>query len=561
MIKFNFDNFDFFFLPGDVFLAPLFDSGEYLKKLTRFTGSFAIVFFSKNGDSVFFTDGRYLAQAKAEVHDGFLIKNIQELPSWIENVGQKSIAFDSRLLTHSWNKLLGGVQRVPLDTEVIDQFYQQNIPCLLNQDRKLDIYIYEEKYSGKSVKDKIRAFLQKFDGEYFLVLDPENVSWLLNIRSNNVNFNKNVSCFALVNYEGSIDLFLRDETEVEIDNTNIHHVDDFESVLQERKVAFLSFGKECSTLYFVNLLKKLEIEVDYVDDPIYLMRAAKNDVEAQNAIDIHIHDGVAVTRFFLDLIKNFDNSNVRISERDAVAELHELRKRNPNFVSDSFETIAAFGSNGAVIHYNPQNSKQDVWIEKDNLFLLDSGGHYFGGTTDITRTFCFGEPTAEQKKHYTLVLKGNLRLQHAIFPAGLNGFDLDMLARYDLLQHGVNYSHSTGHGVSNFLHVHEQVPRISKLDKTVLQPGMILSNEPGYYKEGHYGIRLENLMIAHENDDKFLYFECLTQVPFALNLIDWEMLERCEREWLKKYNENVFKKLKPFLNFDEQKLFTENFLF
>lgn len=558
----DFDSFDFFFLPGDVFLAPLFDAGERLRRLTGFSGSFAIAFLNTAHGGVFFTDNRYLLQVKDELRDGFEIRDIKQLSIWLEEVESSSVVFDPRLQTSKYDELLDEkLQLAPAEDRLLDEFYKKNLCVDLNK-YKPDVYFYDEHFTGLSHQRRIEQFLETLEGDYFLILNPENVSWLLNIRSDNFDYNQNVSCFALVHYDGHVDLFLQNCTSLYIKGVNIHNVDDLYDLLRKRKIDSLSIDRKSSTVFFDDLLKNLKINVDYVDDPIYLMRAVKNDVEIDNFIDVHVYDGAAVTKFWIWMINNFNhNSNFNINERNAVKKLREFREDQPRFVRDSFATIAAFGKNGAIVHYNPANNNNETIINRDNLFLLDSGGHYLGGTTDVTRTMCLGEPCDEQKKHYTLVLKGNICLQNAIFPSGLQGCNLDMLARYYLLQHGLNYGHSTGHGVSNFLHVHEKLPIINKKDKTVLQSGMVISNEPGYYRESHYGIRLENLMLVCKRDDDLLCFRCLTQVPFALNLVDWDILERHEKEWIRQYNVGVFEKLSPFLGDDEKGVFAKHFLY
>lgn len=560
----EFDNFDLFFLPNNVFLPPLFDSCGFLTKLTGFTCSFAAVFLKKGGGGFFFTDDRYVVQAKLEIDSIFEIKNINELSNWIKDNLDICIGIDSRLQTRRWNNIIGNAKLYIIDHDRLDDFYVKNF-IQNNHVNKNNIYIYSRKYSGMTHCLKIKNFLSSFDhsNDNFFITDPENVSWLLNIRSNNINYNQNVSCCAIASREGIVDLFLLNTQGVEVENVNIHNIGEIINVIKKRNIKNLLMDKNQSTLYFVNLFAELKIDVDYIDDPIYLMRAIKNVCEIDNSVNIHLYDGIALTKFILYLIYQFENENFSISERDAVLKLRKFRMQNVNFIRESFATIAAFGPNGAIIHYNPEINKaeEDIFINKSNLFLLDSGGHYLGGTTDVTRTMTFGDPTLQQKKYYTLVLKGNIRLQNAVFPIKTKGIDLDILARYDLLREGLNYKHSTGHGVSNFLNVHEKIPLMSKFDDTYLQPGMIISNEPGYYRENYYGIRLENLMVVRQRSDGLLYFECLTQVPFFINLVDFAMLTLDEKEWLKNYNQGIFEKLKSFLRDNEKSIYIKNFLF
>lgn len=552
----DFKKFDFFFLPNNVFLAPLFDGGRLLESMTGFTGSFGMAFFSSENSGVFFTDGRYTTQAKQELQDNFEIKLISELKTWLQTSKEKNFVFDPRLYTKSWHNLFVENIFSPLDVKKLDAIYENH---KIAKPNILKVYQYPEQYAGLSHKQKIAQFLENLQGDAFFIIDPENVSWLLNIRSDNLDFNQNVSCCAIVSKD-SVDIFLQDVLDFELAGVNVHKIENLEDILKYRDFKKIAIDKNKSNFYIGKLLSDLEIETAYIDDPIYEMRAIKNDIEIENFRKIHTLDGFAKTKFLLWLIKNFQDKNFEITEFDAADKLLEFRRENEKFVRPSFDTIAGSGANSAIIHYNPSKKNCSI-IKKNEIFLLDSGGHYLGGTTDCTRTMFWGEkPTDEQKKNYTLVLKGHIRLQNAVFPVETKCSALDLLARYDLLQKGLNYPHSTGHGVGNFLHVHETPPRIGQNSDDKLHPGMILSNEPGVYFEGECGIRLENLMLVIKKNEQMLAFEYLTVVPFALNLVDFSLLSEQEKNCLMSYNQDTFTKLKEFLNSEEQKLFHDYFL-
>jgi Xaa-Pro aminopeptidase len=243
-------------------------------------------------------------------------------------------------------------------------------------------------------------------------------------------------------------------------------------------------------------------------------------------------------------------SKKSISELDIVDKMFDVRKDWEHFYSLSFSTIAGFGSNGAIVHYHPEKSTNKL-VDEPGLLLIDSGGQYFEGTTDITRTLSIGAPSLKMKEHYTAVLKGHIALANARFPKGTTGAQLDILARQYIWNHGLDYNHGTGHGVGSFLNVHEGPQRISKLGTTALMPGMLLSNEPGIYLEGFYGIRIENVMVVIEKENGFLGFETLTLVPFDHSLIKKELLTFDEIGWITSYYERIKKELLSYLKDSE----------
>ena len=300
-------------------------------------------------------------------------------------------------------------------------------------------------------------------------------------------------------------------------------------------------------MFYENSLKK-NLKVHKKDDPIYLLKSIKNKVEINNMIKAHIHDGVALTKFIF-WIKNINRS--KITEFDAQNKLENFRKKNKDYLYPSFNTIAGTGSNGAIVHYRA-TKKNSKTISKKHIFLCDSGGQYKFGTTDVTRTICFSKPKKIIKDIFTKVLKGHI----AVVTTNLNkiktGNLIDKRARKFLNNSNLDYPHGTGHGVGYFLNVHEGPQAISKFNKVLISEGMILSNEPGFYKKGHFGIRIENLIYAKKSSGK-LFFENLTLVPIDKDLIDFNQLTQTEKNYLLNYNLDIYSKLFKFLSKSEKK--------
>jgi Xaa-Pro aminopeptidase len=291
------------------------------------------------------------------------------------------------------------------------------------------------------------------------------------------------------------------------------------------------------------LQKFAQLQIIEAVDPCLLSKAIKNSAEIDSIKAAHNIDGRALTVFLTWLKNEMRDTRYEITELEAAQKLEEFRKQNPEYIAPSFTTISGFGSNGAIVHYSVSRETNKKFTP-NNLFLLDSGGQYCGkkacGTTDVTRTIAIGQPSAEMRHDYTLVLKGHIAVATAEFaPSPENGADLDKLARQFLRAEGKDYDHGTGHGVGHFLSVHEGPCGISPRTKTPLAAGMVVSNEPGYYKAGEYGIRIENLVLVVARGDK-LGFETLTKAPFDEGLIEWEILTDSEKHWIKAYHEQVF---------------------
>jgi Xaa-Pro aminopeptidase len=360
---------------------------------------------------------------------------------------------------------------------------------------------------------------------------------------------------------GEIDLFV-DEKRVsdlahpDLKGVNLIQADcfDLRIAVLRKSLKKIQIDASSTNYWLYQLLEKNNFEIINKTDAAELIKSCKNDAEIKSAIKSHIVDGVALTKF-LFWIENSLKNGAEIDEITAAEKLEEIRARNQNFLYPSFASISGFAGNSAVIHYraNPKTNKK---ILGNSLYLIDSGGQYFGpdffGTTDVTRVIAIGKPSAEMIENFTRVLKGHIALARVKFPCGTTGAQLDVLARSHLWQAGLNYDHGTGHGVGSFLSVHEGPCAISKRSNQELLPGMILSNEPGYYKDGEYGIRIENLMLVEKLDEKFLQFHTLTLAPIDPILIDFKMLTYPEKKWLKNYHETIQNLLSEELSEDEK---------
>jgi len=334
---------------------------------------------------------------------------------------------------------------------------------------------------------------------------------------------------------------------------NINNIENIRSIFNKIKSSeSIGLDFNYTTYYFLDLLRKQKINTKNLANPCILLKAIKNETEIDGAKKAHIRDGVSITKYIYWLKNIMDpKSNDEISVAN---HLENLRRKNELFHSLSFDTISAIDKNAALPHYRVTEEVKSSFSD-NNIYLVDSGGQYFDGTTDITRTIILGEATKEQKDRFTRVLKGHIALSNHVFDKGTKGTDIDYLARKSLQEINLDYDHGTGHGIGSFLSVHEAPQRIAKksmFDSVELLPGMILSNEPGYYKENEYGIRTENLVVINENANKKLYFETISWCPIDLDLIDSTQLNEIEKEWLNKYHSQVYEKLESFLEDEER---------
>ena len=542
-------------------------SEERLAWLTGFTGSAgaAIVLMER---AVLFVDGRYTLQVREQVDTSlFTIEHLVETPPdrWIETnlTNADRLGYDPWLHTVESAERLAkacaaaGATLVAVEPDLIDAIWSDRPFPPLGA-----VMLHDLRFAGEAAEDKlarIRAELVKLRADALVVSDPHAVAWAFNIRGADVAHTPLPLAFAVIPQAGRPALFVdgrklsndvRDRLEGLAD---IREPADFVQALaalgQARKTVRLDQATAADAL--ARLVTTHGGKVARGACPITLMKAVKNPAEISGARAAHVRDGVAVTRF----LAWFDREAARgaLTEVDAVAALESFRRDTGLLKDISFPTISGAGPDGAIVHYRV-TSKTNRAIAPGELFLIDSGGQYQDGTTDITRTVAVGAPTAEMCERFTQVLKGHIAIARAIFPDGTTGAQLDSFARQFLWTQGLDFDHGTGHGVGSYLSVHEGPARISKLGTTALRRGMILSNEPGYYKAGAYGIRIENLVLVVEaaavpGAEKALNaFETLTLAPIDRRLVVADMLTPDEMDWLDGYHARVAQTLSPLVD-------------
>lgn len=516
-----------------------------LEYITGFTGSNGVAVILPQ-ITLFFTDGRYLTQSKQQLDAAlFEVHDIAEFFSfnWQNYILQEQkIAFDPRLFTHQYIHNLKNITLVSEERNLIDLIWRDQ-PARPQS----EIFEYDEQYAGQGYGDKItlcRNFLREHQSDGLLVCDSASVCWLLNIRANDVDFCPILLGHLLITHT-EIYLFTKEQRDVsKINRVGLVYMrmEKLPQILSSVKGAIL-FDDNQTSIFLYNVLSSLISK--HVINPCMLWKACKNSREIEWAKKGHIQDAVAICEA-LAFIDNSDLSEV--TEFQIGQLLTEYRKLGDGYVLDSFPPICGYQDNGAVIHYRACE-KSAKKLNGSGLLLLDSGGHYMGCTTDITRVILIGENKKEYIEYYTRVLKGHIALASVKFPRNkVSGAHLDVLARKYLWEVGADYGHGTGHGVGNFLSVHEGPQNISLVARTPLVSGMILSNEPGYYREGEFGVRIENLMYVKEYTDDILGFEMLTLVPYAKDLIDFDMFSNEELDFLKDYYSKIEAQISPLLS-------------
>ena len=536
--------------------------------LSGFTGSAGTVAVTTSKAGLW-TDSRYFLQAEAQLKGSgidLMKEGLAETPSiadWImselttdEAVGVNPEMFSARAYEALRRQLADANLRL-ISTDLIRPLWNDR-PQLPTQ----PLYVLEEQYAGQSVADKLEAVRQemaKHNADVYVLSSLDEIAWLFNIRGTDVDYNPLVIAYAMVE-KNKVTLFIAPgkltafSMKYVVENKIC--VADYEHIVP----ALHAIENHATVMYDGSRLNQALFEAfptncKKVDIPSVVMRlkSVKNPVELAGTRRAMLQDGKALVRFFKWLEETVGKEH--LTEFDIMARLKEFRSEGEHFVGESFGTIAGYQGNGAIVHYSA-SEKGAAEIKKEGMLLLDSGGQYFDGTTDITRTITFSEPTAEQKRDYTLVLKGHIALACAKFPKGTCGVQLDILARQFLWQQGLSYGHGTGHGVGHFLCVHEGPQNIrTDLNPTPLEVGMLLSNEPGLYRAGQYGIRIENLVAVKECEvtefGQFLDFETLTLFPYDQQLIDWSIMTEQEIAWVNNYHKMVEEKLLPLLNEEE----------
>ena len=544
------------------YVPPAFDR---LAWLTGFTGSAgaAIVMLEQ---AVMFVDGRYTLQARVQV-DGklFAFEDLRLGPAgWIERDAPKGarIGFDPKLLSpDALARLSAAAEKAGVTLEAvspnpIDLSWGDKRPLV----PQAPVRAHPEAFAGESAESKRRRLSEALakDGlEVAILSSPASIAWLFNIRGGDVLRAPMPLGAAFLYADGAADLFL-DPKKVDPDllrwlgpDVSVRPESDLPAAFSDLGGKHVRLDPATTSAWFFDQARAAGVDVSPGPDPVMIPRACKNAVEIDGARRAHVRDGAALTRFLHWLDTHAQSG--KVDEIEACTVLERFRAESNELLDLSFDSIAAAGPNGAFVHYRV-NTKTNRKLKRGSLFLIDSGGQYLDGTTDVTRTVPIGRPTAEMRDRFTRVLKGHIALARLRFPAGTTGAAIDAIARAALWEAGLDYEHGTGHGVGSYLSVHEGPQRIAKgVSSVPLQPGMIVSNEPGYYKTGEYGIRIENLQVVtppapiEGGDLEMLGFETLTRAPIARALIDLKSLSKTERNWINEYHADVSAALTPLL--------------
>lgn len=570
---------------SDFFMARKYFSG--------FTGSAGTLVVTPD-EAALFTDGRYFIQAAKELKDsGITLMKMgePEVPTMTEYVDQKlqqgwTLCFDGRVLTSSKGSELEEIARkhggqLRFDLDLCDAAWE-NRPALIHH----PVWVLSEEYAGESVEEKltrVREEMKKEEAGIHVLTSLDDIAWLYNIRSNDVECCPVVLAYTMVTKDRAL-LFAEEgfaagedtsaRERMEKAGVEIYPYDRFYEMLgsvaaqatKEEKASRVWIDESQVNFRVLKELQKICAEEGAQagtkllnkENPTTLMKSIKNETELKHTRRAHIKDAVAVTKFMYWLKKNI--GSIPMDEVSVAEKIDGLRAQQEGFIELSFPTISAYGTNGAIIHYGAQKETCAA-LKPEGMLMIDSGGHYIDGTTDITRTFILGPVTPEMKKHYTLVLRAMLSMRATRFLHGCTGANLDIRAREVLWEHGLDYKHGTGHGVGNILNVHEGpqsfrwklLPDAGK--PAVFEEGMITSDEPGIYLENQYGIRIENEILCRKGEEneygQFMYFEDLTFVPIDLDGVELSQMSELDKERLNDYHAAVFEKLKPYFEGEE----------
>ena len=562
----------------DGFVVPLTDEhmseyvGSYAQRLAWLTG-----FQGSAGSAVvlpeeaaIFVDGRYTLQVRQQVSPTeWSYQSVPETSAtqWLEEHAPEGarIGYDPWLHTRDWvikaKEALAsrGAELVPVDRNPIDEIWTDRPEA-----SKAHLIVQPDEYAGKSAAEKrteIGDWLVKHHADAAVLSALDSIAWAFNIRGQDVTHTPVALAYALIHADGTSDLFVASEkigpdVRKHLGNgVRLHERAAFENALSEYKGKTVVVDPERAVAAIFEALEKAGAKILPLRDPTILPKALKNPTEVAGQKAAQERDGAVISRFLRWIDEEAPKGD--IDELIASDHLEALRRENPELRDLSFDSISGAGPNGAIVHYK-SSEKTNRKLEKGTLYLIDSGGQYVDGTTDITRTVPIGEPTEEMRDRFTRVLKGHIAIATAVFPKGTRGTQLDSFARRPLWEAGLDYAHGTGHGVGSFLAVHEGPQRISPVGSSQsggdepLQAGMIISNEPGYYKTGEYGIRIENLVLVVPREiegaeKEMLGFETLTFAPIDRRLVDAQMLEPEELVWLNCYHAHVLAKIGPQL--------------
>ena len=548
--KFKIYDIDGYIVPKNDNYFTEYSKINRLKIISNFSGSAGLAIILKNKNYLF-TDGRYTIQSQIESGKNFKIISYEKILNCnlFKNL---TLGIDPQLITYVQAKkfFLKNNKIKFINNNLIDEIEKQkikdNFPFFT-----LSKNIVGESYVSKI--NKISKYLKKNKSDYLFISAPENVAWILNIRGKDSPNSPIPNCRLIIGKNKKLILMSSTNKsknlikEKIIKSNEIINIKEFaKKILTLKGNNFIIDDKSCS-IYFEDIIKS-KFKIIKRKDPTYLLKAVKNKTEINNMINTHIIDGAALTKFIY-WIKNTNKK--KINEVQAQNKLEQFRRINKNYLYPSFDTIAGSGKNGAIVHYRAKAESCRI-IGKKDIFLCDSGGQYKYGTTDVTRTICFSKPKSTIKDIFTKVLKGHIAVANTDLKKDNIGSKIDKRARKFLKKSDMDYAHGTGHGVGFFLNVHEGPQSISKINKVKIKEGMILSNEPGFYKKGYFGIRIENLVFVKKLRNK-LFFENLTLAPIEKELINYKLLTSFEKNYLFKYHMNIYSKISKYLNLKERK--------
>ncbi|MCE9846041.1 aminopeptidase P family protein [Vibrio antiquarius] len=560
----------------DALLVPHEDEylGEYvpahnerLHWLTGFTGSAGAAVITKDKAAIF-VDGRYTVQVTKQVPgDLFEYRHLIEEPAldWVlDNLPTKaSVAIDPRMHSSAWldmaqAKLAGKLELNILTNNPIDELWHDRPAPVVSDVRLMPTEAVGQ--PSESKRQEIAQLVKKAGADSAVITALDSICWLLNVRGLDVSRLPVLLSHAILHSDSSVEYFLDPaRLPAEFDahvgsGVTVHHPEALQARLETLTGKNVLVDPATSNAWFKLVLQNSGASVIAAADPCLMPKAAKNAVEIAGMKACHIRDGVAMSKFLCWLDAEVAAGNLH-DEATLADKLEAFRSEDPTLMDLSFDTISAAGGNAAMCHYNHENQPEPGKLELNTLYLVDSGGQYLDGTTDITRTIAIGQPSSEMKKQFTLALKGHIGVARARFPKGTRGYQIDTLARQHLWAEGYDYDHGTGHGVGHFLSVHEGPASISKKQIDVpLTEGMVLSNEPGYYRADAFGIRIENLELVVETptngDFPVLSFESLTRCPIDKRNINVDMLTRPELAWLNDYHQKVWDEISPLVEGD-----------
>lgn len=571
------------------------DADKRREFISGFTGSAGTAVISSD-KAALATDGRYFLQAAKELSSDWelLKQGVKGVPTWQDWAiaeaakANSNIGVDPKLISYSdVVALKETIEKKGLNETVSVVSLENNLVDLVWEDRpersKGPIFELPVEFTGQSIESKLKQISEQVgsqNGTAFVVSALDEIAWLFNLRGDDIAYNPVFFAYAIVTADGTAYLYIDQD---KIDEKVSHYLSSNHVVVKDYGLLFDDAVRFREELFALNKSaskpnrKKLLVPntgswalvsslggtetINLIQSPIELLKSVKNSTEIQGAQKAQILDGVALIRY-LSWLEHALNKGEKVSDYEAGQKALEFRKQSKQFKGLSFETISSSGPLAAVIHYKPPTESEEI-IKLDQVYLIDSGGQYFEGTTDTTRTFHFGTPSQEEKIAFTLVLKGHIAIAKAVFPEGTTGNLIEAYARRPLWEYGLDYRHGTGHGIGSYLNVHENPVGISQRSNmlSTLRAGNLISNEPGYYEDGKFGIRIENIVLCKEVETrhnfgglKYLGFETITQVPLGQKLMDLSLLTSEEKQWINAYHAQVFEAIRPYFKEGEPAL-------